>query len=103
MEHFKLEDYCDSYQLGSILTTELCLSNQELVEFGLDEDNTRLTVNPGKQFLILDVMGINLDFAMDFSVLSKPSWLKDSGRGSISVDKCDMRLNLHPFTQDGVL
>lgn len=73
------------------------------MEFGLDEENTKLTVNPGKQFLTLEVIGLHLDFAMDFAVLSKPSWLKDSGAGSIAVDRCDMRLNLHPYAQDGVL
>ena len=44
----------------------------------------------------MSIIGMNLDFELQFEVTSEPNWLSDRGTASITVGKCDIFLGLVP-------
>ena len=103
MQNFVIEDHCNEQAVGNFFTGYLCAKNQKLLEFVVDQENSKLVIVPEQEALRLSVMGLELNFEFDFRVWSEPKWLDDHGLGYVKVGNCDIHLDLQLKNVDGAL
>jgi len=92
MNGLKINDFCNEYAVGEFLTTNLCIKNQNLKEFSMNRDNSKVAINPESGSLSMQVDNMTLEFSLEFSLKSKPEWLNDSGNGLIVVKNTGITL-----------
>jgi len=94
MRSMEVEDYCSTSAMGNLLTTHLCIENQHMVSYSIQEESSRLSIDHVNDSLSLRLSNINLQFEFDFRVWSEPEWLHDVGTGTISVTNSDINFDL---------
>ena len=90
----ELPDYCTAQSLGTIITGNLCVSNQKVFAYQMDKEDSKVQINSEKKSLYMRASGINVNFAFDYKVWSEPEfeWTKDEGTGKVSVANSDIDL-----------
>ena len=47
---------------------------------------------------------VDMDFNLDYTLHSKPEWIKDKGNGRVTIRGLTLSMKLHPYiTEDGKL
>ena len=101
MKSLEVAKYFTSSDMGSLLTTHLCIGEQTVVSYSVREENSQLWIDEETNSLKLRVSGISLTFGFDFKVWSDPEWLHDEGTGVVTVYDCDMSMMLELFNDLG--
>ena len=99
----QIQDYCTEQNIGVMLTGNLCVRDQKMLNYSVDEAKTQLKINSADNALKLHVSGIHLDFEFDYSMWSDPELLQDDGHGHMRVSNCDIDLQLSLNRKDGLL
>ena len=79
MQDMQIEDFCSENEMGTVMTSHLCVSNQQMLSYSIDKDQSSITIDADKNALKMHTSGINLDFAFDYKVWSDPEWIEDEG------------------------
>lgn len=58
--------------MGEMLYAKLCVADQELKKFEIDDINSKLLINVNKKSLSLFLTGIDMLFDLKFEISSKP-------------------------------
>ena len=101
---FRLDDFCTEFKMSSLLTTKMCATDQKLLEFDIDQENSSLIIDDEEKQMKMEISGMNFIFSLDFDVSSDPEFLTDVGTATATVNDCTVLLNLTPkANEDGIL
>lgn len=89
--------------MGEMLYAKLCVADQELKQFEIDDVNSKLLIDVNKKSLSLLLTGIDMLFDLKFEISSKPQWFQDSGIAVVRVKQCRITMDLKTLNKDGVL
>ena len=103
MAKLTFRDTCYEQQMGDLLYAKLCVADQELRQFEIDDVNSRLMIDVNKQSLSLVLTGIDMLFDLKFDISSKPQWFQDSGAAVVRVKQCRITMDLKTLNKEGVL
>jgi len=81
----------------------MCVSNQKMLQYSVDKTKSKMEINSANNALKLRVSKINMKFAFDYKVWSDPEWVKEDGKGIISIADSDIDLQLMLTSKNGVL
>ena len=74
MAKLAFKDACFDQTLGELLYAKLCVADQNLKQFEIDDANSRLIIDSDKNSLSLLLTGINMLFDLKFEISSTPQW-----------------------------
>ena len=74
-----------------------------MIQFEVKEKSTSILMQEGKNYIIYNMNGIDLEFTHAYSLESRPEWIKDSGTGRILIKGLNITLKVTPFNKDGKL
>jgi hypothetical protein len=72
MAKLAFKDACYDQSLGELLYAKLCVADQNLKQFEIDDENSRLIIDSNKKSLSLLLNGINMLFDLKFEISSTP-------------------------------
>eukprot|EP00347_Sterkiella_histriomuscorum_P017917 403347484 len=79
----------------------LTLTQQKLTSFSIDKNRSTIKIQDQSPNLLFRIEGVNLDFAMQFNLQSKPAWIQDKGQGTISIKDLTIAVSLAPYNKKG--
>lgn len=82
---------------------KFCVFNQELKQFDINFDQSRIIVNDLDKKLKLKVQISKLYFESEFEITSEPKWLTDGGSYKATVTDSSLIMDLKTFTRDNIL
>ena len=74
MAKLAFKDACYDQTMGELLYAKLCVSDQNLKQFEIDDTNSKLIIDSNKKSLSLLLTGINMLFDLKFEISSTPQW-----------------------------
>lgn len=86
-----------------LLMATMNVQNQVLTEFKLDRDKSKIEIveNEDYKYISVQVEDMSMNFAMDFNIRSRPEWLRDDGKCSVSILNFDAAIHLVPYNNEG--
>ena len=53
-----------------------------------------------KPYLQFTIKKVDMDFNLDYTLHSKPEWIKDKGNGRVTIRGLTISMKLHPYITD---
>lgn len=103
IKNIEIKDFCSEQDMGTVMTSHLCVANQNVIAYSVDKDRSSIQIDAEKNALKMHTSGINLDFAFDYKVWSEPEWIDDEGKGSFKIKDCALDIVLSLTSVNGIL
>ncbi len=105
-----VQDFTPEFSLG-IPKVQIALKKQKVIYFKMQDPKKgggaeiKIVSTPNqKPYFQFTLKKVDMDFSLDYTMSSKPDWIKDKGTGRITIRGLTISMKLVPYaTPDGKL
>lgn len=106
----QVPDFSPEFSLG-IPKVQISLKKQKVIYFKMQEQKNGggaeikiISKKDEKPYLQFTLKKVDMDFSLDYTLASKPEWIRDKGTGRITIRGLSISMKLEPYTTaDGKL
>jgi len=103
MPELTFRNQCFDQALGEMVQFKFCVYDQELQQFDIDFDNSRIIIDAYDKKLKLKVQISKLYFSSRFEITSEPKWLTDGGSYTASVINSSITMDLKTLMRENII
>ena len=101
IENLPFDDFSKTFAMA-LFDVNLAASEMKLKDFGVDQQNTGLTLHADAPNMRMVLKGAHIDFDFHFNVSANPIEIyEEVGSGTVTVTPTDMEVNFFVYAQDG--